>query len=96
MPSLNRNKKNACPDCGREYTCLHASRHRRTCGVLKCLNCIFYTYSSKELTNNFKKKHFQHKVKLCAQQSSNTLQENVKLIIFFKKNIEITMNISFY
>ena len=57
MPSLNRNKKVACLEFGREYTRLHASRHRRTCGVLKCSNCNFYTYSSEELTNHFKKKH---------------------------------------
>ena len=62
--------------------------------VLKCSNCNFYTYSSEELANHFKKKHFQHNVKLCAQQSPNTLQEKVKFLI--KKNIEITMIISFY
>ena len=26
-------------------------RHHRTCGVLKCSNCNFYTYSSEELTD---------------------------------------------
>ena len=95
MPSLNRNERVACLECGREYTRLHASRHHRTCGVLKSSNCNFYTYSSAELTNHFMKKHCQHNVKLCAQQSPNTLQENIKLIIF-DKNIETTMNISFY
>ena len=95
MLSLNRNKKVACLESGREYTRLHASRHRRTCGVLKCSNCNFFTYCSEELTNHFKKKHCQHNVNLCAQQSPNTLQEKVKLIILIK-NIEITMNISFY
>ena len=95
MPSLNRNERVACLECGREYTRKDASRHRRTCGVLKCSNCIFYTYSSEELTNHFKKKPCQHNVKLCAQQSPNTLQEKVKLLIFIK-NIEVTMNISFY
>ena len=95
MPSVNRNERVACLECGRENARLHASRHRRTCGVLKCSNCNVYTYSSEELTKHFKKKHCQHNVKLCAQQSPNTLQEKVKLIIFIK-NIEITMNISFY
>ena len=43
MPSLNRNERIACHECGREYTRLHASRHRKHCGVLKCSNCNFYT-----------------------------------------------------
>ena len=83
MPSQNRNKRIACLECGREYTRLHASRHRKHCGVLKCFNCNFYTYSSKELTNHIKNKHCQQNVKLCAQQSQNILQENVKLIYFY-------------
>ena len=96
MPSLNRKERVACLECGREYIRLQASKHRRTCGILKCSNCKFYTYSSEELTNHFKKKHCQHNnVKLCAQQPPNTLQEKVKLIIFIK-NIEITLNINFY
>ena len=78
MPSLNRNEKIASLECGKEYTRLHASRHRRTYGAFKCLNCNFYTYRIEELTKHFKKKHCQHKVKLCAQQSPNTLQEKVK------------------
>ena len=41
MPSLKRNERVACLECGREYTRLHASRHRRTCGVLNCSNCNF-------------------------------------------------------
>ena len=84
MPSLNRNDRVACLECGREYTRLHASRHCRFCGVLKCSNCNFYTYSKDELTNHFKKKHCQYNVKLCAQQSPNTLQEKVKFIILIK------------
>ena len=88
MPSLNRNERVACFECGREYTHKDASRHRRTCGVLKCSNCNFYTYSSEELANHFKKKHFQHNVKLCAQQTPNTLQEKVKFLRFFFENIQ--------
>ena len=84
MLSLNINERVACLVCGKKYTRKDASRHRRTCGVLKCSRCSFYTYSSEELNNNFKKKHFQQKVKLCAQHSPNTLREKVKLI-FFKK-----------
>ena len=66
MPSLNRSERVACLECGREYTHKDASRHRRTCGVLKCSNCNFHTYSSEELANHFKKKHSQHNIKLCA------------------------------
>ena len=86
MPSLNRNERVACLECGGEYTHKNASRHRRTWCVLKCSNCNFYTYSSEELANHFKKKHFQHNVKLCAQQPPKTLQEKVKFLLFFKKN----------
>ena len=80
MSSLNRNENVARLECGRDYTRLHASRHRRTCGVSKCSNSNFHTYSIEELTNLFKKKFssFQHSVKLCAQQSPNTFQEKVK------------------
>ena len=93
MPSMNRNEKAANLDCGREYTRKDASRHRKTCGVLKCWNSNFYTCSSDELTNHFKMKHCQHNDKFCARQSQKTLQEEIKLI-FFIKNIEITMNIN--
>ena len=96
MPSLNRNVRVACLEGGRENTHKNASRHCRTCGVLKCSNCNFYTYSSEELANHFKKKHSQHNIKLCAQQTPNTLQEKVKFLCLFLKNLEITMIISFY
>ena len=89
MPSLNRNERIACLECGRKQTRLHASRHRRSC------NCNFHTYSSEELTNNFKMKHCQHNANLCDPQSPNTVQDKVKLIVFIK-NIEFTMNISFH
>ena len=86
MPSLNRNERVACLECGREYTHKDASRHRRTCGNLKCSNCNFYTYNSKELANHFKKKHSQHNIKLCAQQSPNILQEKVNFFFFKLRN----------
>ena len=79
---LNRNERIACLEFSTEYTRLHASRHRKHCGVLKCSNCNFYTYSSEDFDNHIKEKHCQHNVKLCAQQSQNTLQEKVKLIYF--------------
>ena len=82
-PSLNGNEKDACFECGREHARLLALRHRRTCGVLKCSNINFHTYSSEGLTNHFKEKHCQHNANLSAQQSSNTLKEKVNLIVFF-------------
>ena len=82
MPSLNRNERIACLECGREYTRLHASRPWKHCGVLKCSNCNFYTYSSEELTNQIKKKYCQHRVVLCAQQSQKTTPRGGKIDIF--------------
>ena len=86
MSSLNTNERVECPECGREYTRSHASRHRKHCGVLKWFSCNFYTYSSEELTNHIRKKHCQPNVKLCAQQSQNTLQDKVNLINFYLKH----------
>ena len=65
IPSLNRNERVACLEYGIEYTRKDVSRHRNRCGVLKCSNCNFYTYSNEELANHIKKKHFspEHKVK---------------------------------
>ena len=80
VPSLKRNERVVCLDCGRENTRKDASRHRKHCDVLKCSNCNFYAYSSEELTNHIMKKHCVHNVKLCAQQPPNTLQGKVKLI----------------
>ena len=79
---LIRNERIACLEFSTEYTRLHASRHRKHCGVLKCSNCNFYAYSSEDFDNHIKEKHCQHNVELCAQQSQNTLHEKVKLIYF--------------
>ena len=49
IPSLKRNERATCPECGREYTRLHASRHRKHCGVSKCSNCNFYTQTARNL-----------------------------------------------
>ena len=85
MPLLNRNKIIACLECGRDYTCKDASRHRKHCDVLKCSNCNFYTFSSEELTNHIKMKQCQYNVKICARQSQkNTLREG-KTDIFLRK-----------
>ena len=75
MPLLNKNKRNACLECGQEYTRKDASRHRKHCDVLKCSNCNFYTTSSEELTNHIKMEQCQYNVKVCARQSQKTLQE---------------------
>ena len=95
MPSLKRNERVACLECGKECTRKDASRHRKHCCVLKCSNLTFYTYSIEELSNHIKKKHYscQHNVKFCAQQPPNKLQEKIKLIyIFLKKIGEKTSN----
>ena len=84
MPSLNRNERVACLECGREYTRKDASRHRKHCDVLKYSSCNFYTYSSEELSNHIKKKQCQHNVKLYAQNSANRLREKEKIYIFNK------------
>ena len=85
MSSMNKNERVACNERGGEYTCKDASRHRRTCDVLKCSICNFYTYSSVELTYHIKKKAFfcQRNVKYGkdTQQSPNTLQEKINLIL---------------
>ena len=96
MPSLHRNERVACLKCGREYTRKYASRHCRTCVVLKCSNCNFYTYSSEELTNHFKKKHCQYNVKLCAQQSPNTLQEKVNFLYLPSLEHYLNCHLFFY
>ena len=105
MPSLNRNERIACLECGRENTRLHASRHRKHCGVLKCSNRNFYRYSSEELSNHIKKNHCQHNVKLCAQQSQNTLIVENTLNKIFLLNLKrlytkfeklVVKNLQFY
>ena len=56
MPPLSRNGRVVCLVCGRDFTRSEASRNR--CGVLKCSNCSFSTYSSEELNVHTEKKHF--------------------------------------
>ena len=96
MLSLNRNKRVACLECGREYTRKDVARHRKHCGVLKCSSCKFYTYNSEKLFNNFKKKPYQHDDELDAQQSQKTLQEKVNCKPFKKNLGENTLNKNFY
>ena len=92
MPLLNRNKRIACLECGREYTLKDASRHRKHSDVLKCSNYNFYRFSSEELTNHIKKKQCQYNVKVCAPQSQKTHQERY---IFKKNKVENTLNNNF-
>ena len=49
IPSLNRNEKVTCLECGREYAQKDASRHRRICGVLKCRTVIFIHIAARKL-----------------------------------------------
>ena len=95
MPSLNRNERIACLEYGREYIRFHASRHRKHCGVLKCSNCNFYTYSSEELNNHIKKKHCQHNDIMCPAVSKHTPREGKIDIIKIKNIVENTLNNNF-
>ena len=98
MPSLNRNERVACLECGREYTRRDALRHREHCGVLNCSSCNFYTYSSEELTNHIKKKHYccLQNVQLSTEQFQNTFQEKVNHYLFNGNLGENSLNNNFY
>ena len=90
MPSLDRNLKVACPEFGRDYTRIDTLRHPRTCGVLKCSNCNFYTYSSAEITdrdhNLYRTSKTLVKNGKDAQQAPNTLESRKKVLIIFCSN----------
>ena len=59
MPSLNRNKKVQCGDCGNLYVRAHAARHRKNCvrGVISCSECMYFTYNQQEMNYHVAKKH---------------------------------------
>ena len=45
MPTLNRNEKVKCEDCGNMYTRQNAARHQKRCEKQKehkCPNCHFF------------------------------------------------------
>ena len=59
MPSLNRNEKVKCEDCGKEYRRDHAARHHKSCarGVISCPECNYCTYNQQEMKLHTSKKH---------------------------------------
>ena len=59
MPSLNRNEKVKCEDCGKEYRRADAARHRKSCvrGVISCPQCNYWTYNQQKMNFHTSKKH---------------------------------------
>ena len=59
MPSLKRNEKVQCGDCGNMYVRQHAARHRKRCakGVISCPDCKYFTYNQQEMNYHMAKKH---------------------------------------
>ena len=78
MPSLNRNEKVTCENCGVEVTKLNLARHKKRCsaGTLYCIQCPnFSTLSQNVLNYDIAKKHSAagpsqtYKCKLCHAES---------------------------
>ena len=74
MPSLNRNEKVTCENCGVQITKLKLARHKKSCsaGTLYCTQCPnFSTKSRDDINNHIAKQHSAagtsktHKCKLC-------------------------------
>ena len=74
MPSLNRNEKVTCENCGVQVTKSHLARHKKSCsaGRFYCPKCPNFSTTSKDLLNYyFVKKHsapkpsITYKCKLC-------------------------------
>ena len=60
MPSLNRNEKVICRNCGTQTTKLNLARHKKKCsvGTLYCTQCPnFSTKSQNDLNYQIAKKH---------------------------------------
>ena len=77
MPSLNRNEKVTCENCGTLATKLNLARHKKRCsvGTLYCTHCPnFSTKSQSDLNYHIAKKHgapkpdITFKCKLCYQK----------------------------
>ena len=77
MPSLNRNEKLTCENCGTQTTKLNLARHKKRCsvGTLYCTQCPnFSTKSQNDLNYHIAKKHsapkpdITFKCKLCFQE----------------------------
>ena len=74
MPSLNRNEKVTCENCGVQVTKYHLARHKKSCsaGTLYCPKCPnFSTTAKDDLIYHVVKKHsapkhsITYKCKLC-------------------------------
>ena len=77
MPSLNRNEKVTCENCGTQTTKLNLARHKKRCsvGTLYCTHCPnLSTKSQNDLIYHIAKKHsaakpeVTFKCKLCYQK----------------------------
>ena len=77
LPSLNRNEKVTCENCGTQTTKLNLARHKKRCsvGTLYCTQCPnFSTKSQNDLDYHVAKKHsapkpdVTFKCKLCYQE----------------------------
>ena len=77
MPSLNRNEKVTCENCGTQTTRNNIVRHKKRCsvGTLYCTHCPnFSTKSQNDLNHHIAKKHsapkpdITFKCKLCFQE----------------------------
>ena len=97
MPLLNRNEIITCPECGTEYTRLHASRHQKHRGVLKCSNCNFYTCRrnlliiSRKSIVNIMLNHVLSSLK------THSREGKIDIYIYILKNIiENTLNNNFF
>ena len=77
MPSLNRNEKFTCENCGTQITKLNLARHKKSCsvGTLYCTQCPnFSTKSQNDLNYHIAKKYsaaepdITFKCKFCFQE----------------------------
>ena len=59
MPTLNRNEKIKCGDCGNLDIRQNAARHRKRCakGVVSCPDCKYSTYNQQEMNYHMAKMH---------------------------------------
>ena len=83
MPSLNRNEKVTCENCGIQITKPNLARHKKRCsgGTLYCTHCPnFSTLSLDDLNNHIAKQH-------SAKQHKNT--QHGKQIGFGASNIDV-------
>ena len=105
MPSLNRNKKITCENCGVQITKPNLARHRKSCsaGTLYCTQCPnFSTKSRDDLNYHIAKQHSAadpsktYKCKLCFAEfpgfyalRQHKNTQNGKQIGFGASNIDV-------